>query len=378
MKKIYITCKKLNHGGTQKMICNLSNLFITMNYDVEILCTHFFEEVAYYLDDKVEITYLSDQLPEKHISLKKRLKNLNFKDFRKDFYSKYYLQKKVANKFIKFISNIENSVIISTRNDHTKLVNKYSKENNKLIAQFHCDHTTIKGYLKDIRYQYNRINYLLLLTEELKNEVESNLLGYNQNTECLTVPNFIINKRDIKNTKRKKQIITVGRLTSGKGFDRLLLIWEKFIVNNQDYMLKIVGDGEEKEKLIQLAEALNISHSIIFTGSLSNDETVEEIRKSKLFVMTSLREALPMVLLEAITQGTPIIAYDVRVGPRSIIKDGYNGYLVEEGNIEKFVEKLEFLISENDIYSNMSENAIVSSQQYSEENLKNTWFYIIN
>lgn len=196
--------------------------------------------------------------------------------------------------------------------------------------------------------------------------------------KCLTVPNFITNKEVTKDIKRKKQIISVGRLSPEKGFDRLLLIWEKFIVNNKSYVLKIVGDGQEKEKLTQLAQSLNISDSLIFTGFLSNDETVKEIRKSEIYAMTSVHEAFGLVLLEAITQGTPIIAYDVRVGPRSIIKDGYNGFLVKENDIETFVEKLEFLLKESDVYNIMSKNAIVSSKLYSEENLKDIWFDILN
>ena len=71
MKKIYITSRHLGHGGIEKIICELSNLFIEMNYDVEILCTYFYKEPVYYLDNKVKITYLTDQLPRKTASLKK-------------------------------------------------------------------------------------------------------------------------------------------------------------------------------------------------------------------------------------------------------------------------------------------------------------------
>ena len=184
------------------------------------------------------------------------------------------------------------------------------------------------------------------------------------------MPNFIANKEFIKDTKRKNQVISVGRLSPEKGFDRLLFIWKEFLDNNENYILKIVGDGQEKERLIQLAKSLNISDSVVFTGYLSNDETVNEIRKSKVYAMTSVHEAFGIVLLEAITQGTPIIAYDVRVGPRSIIKDGYNGFLVKENDIEGFVEKLYSLLKEGDIYNNISENAITSSELYSVEKIK--------
>lgn len=377
MKKIYITSRHLGHGGIEKIICELSNLFIEMNYDVEILCTYFYKEPVYYLDNKVKITYLTDQLPRKTASLKKSLTNLNLISFLSDACIRatdFYLHSKLI---INSIKDIENSIIISTRNEHTTIISKHSKDSNKLIAQLHCDHTQFRGYSKDIRDKYGKMDYLLLLTEELKSEVESILIGSNQKTKCLTVPNFIANKEFIKDTKRKNQVISVGRLSPEKGFDRLLFIWKEFLDNNENYILKIVGDGQEKERLIQLAKSLNISDSVVFTGYLSNDETVNEIRKSKVYAMTSVHEAFGIVLLEAITQGTPIIAYDVRVGPRSIIKDGYNGFLVKENDIEGFVEKLYSLLKEGDIYNNISENAITSSELYSVEKIKRIWSDIL-
>ena len=392
MKKIYITTRFLSHGGVEKIVCNLSNLFIDMNYDVEILCTYYLGEPAYYLNNKVKVTYLINESPKIIPSLKERLKNIylmkpnSLKDILNNisliqimngFYTKRYQSYSYKEAIIKSIKNIENSIIISTINTEAKLISNYSKNNNKLIAQWHSDHRLIKGSLKDIKYKYKNIDYLLLLNEELRGEVEAELAGYKRNFECLTVPNFIVNQEDIHNIERKKQIISVGRLSPEKGFDRLLFIWKEFLVNNESYILKIVGDGQEKEKLIKLARCLNISDSVVFTGYLSNDETVKEIRKSKIYAMTSVHESFGIVLLEAITQGTPIIAYDVRVGPRSIIKDGYNGFLVKENDIEGFVEKLHFLLKEDGIYNNMSKNAIASSKIYSVEKLKDIWSGIL-
>ena len=85
-----------------------------------------------------------------------------------------------------------------------------------------------------------------------------------------------------------------------------------------------------------------------------------------------------MVLIESISKGTPVVAYDVRVGPRAIIKEGYNGFLIKENDIEEFIKNMNFLIKEDNIYNNMSKNAITSSILYSEEKLKDTWFEILN
>lgn len=378
MKKIYIISRHLQHGGIEKVVCNLSNLFVKMNYDVIILCFYNFGKPVYYLDDKVEIIYLMSSLPRKNDSLKNLFEERKFKQMITEIYTRYSDKYLCNRQIIRHIKGINNNIIITTRNEHTKVINKISEANNKLIAQLHCDYTQYAGYIDDIKYEYGNIDYLLLLNQESKDEVESILFGHNKKVKCLTVPNFIIHKQYSADIKREKQIISVGRLSSEKGFNKLLYIWEKFIVNNQDYILKIVGDGEEKENLRQLAWSLGINDSVVFTGFLSNDKTVEELRKSKLCAMTSLHEAFPLVLLESISQGTPVVAYDVRVGPRSIIRNGYNGFLVEDNDIETFITKLNFLLRDYDAYSYFSENAIDSSMLYTEESLKNIWSSILN
>lgn len=393
MKKIYIITRFLSYGGVEKIVCNLSNLFVDMDYDVEILCTYYIGEPVYYLNNKVKVTYLINESPKIIPSLKARLKSVymtkinSYEDVLNHislikiingFYTKRYQSYLYKKAIVENTKSIENSIIISTINSEAKLISKYSKNNNKLIAQLHSDHSLIKGFFKDVKYKYKNIDYLLLLNEELRGEVETELAGHKRNFKCLTVPNFIVSRDDLNNIERKKQIISVGRLSPEKGFDRLLFIWKKFSVKNKNYILKIVGDGPEKENLVQLAKFLNVSDSVVFTGYLSNDETVKEIRKSKVYVMTSVFESFGIVLLEAITHGTPIVAYDVRVGPRSIIRDEYNGFLVKENDVESFVKKLEILTKEDDVYNGMSKNAIVSSELYSEEKIKEIWLNILS
>ncbi|WP_201577011.1 glycosyltransferase [Psychrobacter okhotskensis] len=378
MKKIYITSRHLQHGGIEKVVCNLSNLFIKMNYDVIILCFYDFGKPVYDLDEKIKIVYLMKRLPRKNYSLIKLFKEKKLKKIANEIYGRCYSRYLNNRSIIKYIKDVSNSIIITTRNEHTKVINKTSEDSNKLIAQLHCDYTQYEGYIDDIKNEYGNIDYLLLLNQESRSEVESILFGHNKKVKCLTVPNFIIHKEYNANIKREKQIVSVGRLSSEKGFDKLLHIWERFIVNHKDYILKIVGDGEEKESLMQLAWFLGVGDSVVFTGFLSNDKVVEEMRKSKLCVMTSLHEAFPLVLLESISQGTPVIAYDIRVGPRSIIKDGYNGFLIEDNNIETFIAKLNFLLEEYDVYNSFSKNAIDSSMLYTEERLRDIWFSILN
>ena len=76
-----------------------------------------------------------------------------------------------------------------------------------------------------------------------------------------------------------------------------------------------------------MVKDLNLENNITITGMLDKEQVEEKMINSDLYVMTSLTECFPMVLLEASSCGLPLIAFDVPVGPKAIIKDGINAKL---------------------------------------------------
>jgi len=130
-----------------------------------------------------------------------------------------------------------------------------------------------------------------------------------------------------------------GRLEESKGHKFLFQATKKIIQlrKNQSIKLLLIGEGKYKEKLIEIVKELGIRKNVIFTGYKKN--IAELMALMDVFVLTSLREGLPKVLVEAAATGIPSAAFDVD-GVSEIIKDGYNGFLVQPKNIEDLTDKI--------------------------------------
>lgn len=156
----------------------------------------------------------------------------------------------------------------------------------------------------------------------------------------------------------------VSRLELSKGHMFLLDSFKKVINERKDYPLKllIVGDGYEKDNLINYSKKLNIEDKVIFTGYR---EDIEEIMAvMNIFVLTSLREGLPKVLVQAAAVGMPLIAFNVD-GIPEIIKDGYNGFFVKPKDVHQIANRIIRYIDNEDL--------IISHSQQGREFVKGKW-----
>ncbi|STQ70530.1 glycosyltransferase family 4 protein [Hafnia alvei] len=172
---------------------------------------------------------------------------------------------------------------------------------------------------------------------------------------------------------RENIAIAVGRLTYQKNFQKLIYLWGK--ANTNSWKLEIIGDGEDRGELIDYINNNNLSGHVTISPSTKNIHEVYQ--KAKLFLMTSRYEGLPMVLIESQAFGVPAIAMDCDTGPRDIIIDGITGYLVENSDTD-FMEKIEKYTGNESIGAEMSINALVYSERFSEKNIIHKWIEIIN
>ncbi len=375
-KKIFITSLHFKHGGVEMVISSLANALVEKGYDVEILCIYRLGEPAYFFDDRIKITYLTDVHPNRE-EFKAAIRSKNpVKIIKEAFYAIKVLRLK--EKVIKnAVKNIYEGVVISTRHEHSVLLSKYGNKGVLKIAQLHSDHNFEKKLLDEIKHKYENIDYFTLLTEQTTNEIKNFMQGYNNKTKCITIPNFLSEIPELVEIERKNQVVSVGRLSPEKGFSRLLDVWALFSKEHPDWTLKIIGDGEERSSLETKANELGISNSVVFTGMLPHETVLAEMMSSQIYAMTSFTEALPMVIIEAASCGIPAVAFDVRVGPIALIKNNETGILIEDSNINEFSNALSYLADNSILCREMGENARENSYNYSKEKVIYLWEKVI-
>lgn len=159
---------------------------------------------------------------------------------------------------------------------------------------------------------------------------------------AIYIPHLVTYNAVEKNALDSKTILNVGRLTADKQQSKLIEMWSK-ITDKKSWQLWIVGDGEEHDRLQMLIAKLGLEESVKLFPARKNIQNI--YRKASFFAFSSRCEGFGMVLLEAMSFGVPCISFDCPSGPRDVIKNDENGYLIKNGDCEKYIETLEMVMS---------------------------------
>lgn len=161
-------------------------------------------------------------------------------------------------------------------------------------------------------------------------------------------------------------LLFVSRLSTEKNISFLFESLRPLLKFNEDNKTKllIVGDGPQKEELIQKTENLGIDSQVNFLGQKKREELIKLYKLADIFVFSSLSETQGMVIIEALAGKTPVVALN-GTGVQDIITDGKDGYLLEVGNKDGFRRRVSKLLSNDELRNDMSKKAWQKAKQYS-------------
>lgn len=169
----------------------------------------------------------------------------------------------------------------------------------------------------------------------------------------------------------QKRIIAVGRLDSGKNYSSLIRAFSILAPRFPDWSLSIFGDGSLRSDLQTQINELGLSDRISLPGFASDIES--SLVKSSFFVHTSLYETFGLVIIEAMGCGLPAIAYDCPFGPRSIISNNIDGYLVPIDDERALVSSMASLMESESLRKQMGIAAMEKAKQFSIDHICSLW-----
>jgi glycosyltransferase involved in cell wall biosynthesis len=322
-----------------------------------------------YLDEKVHVVNLDINYFENSCN-ESRFRQL-VKLVRKQFVHRKRLSEQIR--------LIEPDIIVST-----EMLEKYiiltlpDRKKHVCVREVHkmCNY---KSAFADTRYDLilarlsEFIDYRIIcrLYDRIVVLTEDNIKYFRSSKKVSVIPNLVPVNHSLCSSLDSKIVVSAGRLCKSKNFVELINAFAVTHTQEPDWKLIIWGDGEEMASLNSAVQHLNLSDSILLKGFSQN--LLSEFAGSSVFVSTSLSEGFSMVILEAMSCGLPVVAYDCPSGPRNIIDDGVDGFLVPMGNKDMLTDKLFFLMKEPEVRKKIGAAARKKAESFSEEHIIPLW-----
>jgi len=365
-----------NPGGMERVLTIKANyLAEVFGYEVFIVTTEQMGRPVFFpVSEKVRLCHLD-------IGIHAKFGRENYVE---KFISRYFKTKEYVRKLKKLLNEIRPDITVSLLGLDIEYLNGF-KDGSLKIGELHfpsnfrqlmarkLSSAFIPNWVAAVRTKTfkqacRKLSRLVVLTEEEKVSWEGS-----DNVEV--IPNALSFFPETVAACEAKKAIAVGRLVYEKGFDILIEAWETIYKKHPDWELHIYGDGNEKENLLRQIQQENLEEAVKIHKP-EKDIYVQYLQHSMMLFPSRYLEALPMVLIEAMSCGLPLVAFDAPCGPKDVIRDGVNGFLVETGNIETLSAKINALIESDGMRKTMGKAAREMSFDYGEEKIMKRWFQL--
>ena len=225
-----------------------------------------------------------------------------------------------------------------------------------------------------LKYSVKRSDYVVVLTDGDLKDYQA-MLKRKQN--ITRIYNLIADEfRKPTEQKRENIILTVGRLVPEKGIAYLEQVAVKLLNQYPEWTWIILGEGPERNRLETCIQKNHFEHQLKLMGNVNN--VVDYLKRASIFVVTSKYEGLGMNLLEARSMQIPCVSFDVKMGPREIIHNNVDGYLIPSFDCDEMAEKIKVLMEHPEIREQFSQRALLSMNEFETDHIVKQWKKILN
>lgn len=345
---IVFVLASLGSGGAERVVSLLANRMVEREHQVEIICLKF-NDVYYQTDSRVKVTLAIQQT-------KNRLTEV--------FWLRKYLKQQKPDVVIPFTEGVYCFTILSLLGTGIPII---ASERLDPAAM-----STTRKILKRLLLPF--ADWLVVQTQSIKDYFPKSI---QKKTSIIYNP---VNEESLSlalplREGRQNRIISVGRLYPQKNQAMMIRAFAKVADEFPDWQLVIYGEGPLRAELEFLASSFKLQERVLLPGR--TEHVVEELRKSKLFCMSSDYEGMSNAMIEAICVGLPVISTKVS-GTEELIKDGENGLLVEIGDENGFGDCMSKLMSSAVERENMSVRNKKIAGLFDIDYIVNQWMELIN
>lgn len=369
-KIVYCTPALYSAGGTERVVSLKANYFAdVLGYDVTIIVTEGKNSNSFFhLSDKVEVINLG----------------LNFEEiWNVSFIEKVFLYLKKQRKYKKLLKRelmrIRPDITITTLRREINFINEINDGSRKIGEQHLsrsnyrktdprftniCEKIFYRWWKNRIVYSLTKLDKLVVLTPDAASE-------WTEVKNIIMIPDPLPIKVESCSTRSSKRVITIGRYSYEKGYDLLLKVWSIVEKKLSDWQLDIFAMGDPTP-YVKMMDDLSIDKKRCHLNS-SVVDVEDEYMKSSILVQPSRTEGFGLVIVEAMSCGLPVVSFDCENGPRSVITNGEDGFLIPPFDVEMFANSLMRLMSDDDLRESMGEKGKQNSQRYDIDIVGQQW-----
>lgn len=344
-KKVYFVLSSLNAGGAERVFWLLSQNFDKTLYDVNLVLLN--SRAGFFSSELKDVRVIDLKTGKASRSFFKL-----YRLFRKEKPYAVYTTGGHISALVGLISFFIPIPHLIARPSNVAEVIRFKGPKARFLSFFN-------------RVFYNRFDTVVCQSEEIRSSVRAK---YRESTRIVIIPNPVIPTDWIKKdtpAPEVRKLINVARLTRQKGHERLIRMMAEL---PGGYRLDIAGDGPLKEEIAGQVRTLHLEDRVKILGLVNG--IPELLAGYDLMVLPSYVEGFPNVVIESLSVGIPVVAFEVG-GISALIRDGFNGYIVEQGDLAAFRDRVIRACSrswdhqaiKDDVAARFSIEAIVSDYQ---------------
>ncbi|MBL5783506.1 glycosyltransferase [Heyndrickxia sporothermodurans] len=297
---------------------------------------------------------------------------LEFKNLNELF--TYWITNKIAtynNPILMSDSRATDEVLINIKSDVKKIAVLH---NNHFKAPY-TKGSSIKATWKPLFDNLDKFDKIIFLTHEQKNDVIE-LFGDKGNFEVIPHSANQVEQTKSRGSYDQNLAVTLARYESQKKLDEAIKAFKYVVKEIPNAKYYIYGFGKEKNNLQKIINELNLEKNVFLKGF--TDDPVQTYRSAACSILTSDYEGFGLVLTESLASGTPVVSYDIKYGPKDIIRDGVDGFLIPKGNQEQLAQKIIEIMKNRKLREEFSKNAVNVVDRFSFSFYEKQWISVIS